>query len=833
MADSRMTTSRDLGRRVIVLSAVVLLPLVAAVGLLDLRHVNLSIPFIYNGGDDIWQLVLTKMLLDTGWVLKNPFLGAPSVAEWHNNAAAQTSALHSVLMWCIGRIVHNPVLTQQIYYVANFSVISLTSFIACRLLKVSTLLSVCVGLAYAFSTFRFNAAVYSFLANYFVIPLGIVPAIWVVTGRMAPPADPVGVPLNFAARFKAILSRRLLISAAIVVLVAVSDGYYAFFTLLLLCFAGAIRVARGSLRQPLSLVAPAVLVCLLVATVILITTPLRQYQHRHPEEFNPGGVVETTLTKQPFEAEVYSSSIKMMVAPQARHRIRDLRRLGEWMLETSNQARSFKAANWAPLGIMGSLLLFGLFVVLPARALSVGRLSSGYLADDEQERSDNIAASLGLALFATLASISGGIGTLVALAYPTIRAYDRFPLFLLFLLFLAAALLLTAQAHRLTPRARRIGGVFVCLLTALVMLDQTPIDPLQRDPSVKSRFLGEQAFVREMERSLPRDAMVYQFPHSQYLTSNPYYGWGDFRHVRLYLHSEHLRWSNGAAKNSWVDNWHDRMAALAPENLAVEMRAVGFRAFVVDRSVVKDEEYGRLRASLTALLGRAPANGPDIGLVYWTMSDPGYRIEYDPHFQDVDRIIVSQDGDLGPIELPRAIVREKLNTVLATLPKGRPITIERSVHPEVFRLEAELNRGTGAAPIQPMTDMQGGVTCDGTTDHALSVSRDELPLRISNRSSFDWTLNTGPVPIRLGLKELVSPDGMRLRLDWGFRVPGSLRIAAGQSADMRVSLNSVGPVLSLLQRREEVVAVFSMLQEGYAWFGAVPGNTECRVRLVL
>jgi phosphoglycerol transferase len=151
MADTRMTTYRDLGRRVIVLSAVVLLPLVAAVGLLDLRHVNLSIPFIYNGGDDIWQLVLTKMLLDTGWVLKNPFLGAPSVAEWHNNAAAQTSALHSVLMWCIGRIVHNPVLTQQIYYVANFSVISLTSFIACRLLKVSTLLSICVGLAYAFS----------------------------------------------------------------------------------------------------------------------------------------------------------------------------------------------------------------------------------------------------------------------------------------------------------------------------------------------------------------------------------------------------------------------------------------------------------------------------------------------------------------------------------------------------------------------------------------------------------------------------------------------------------------------------------------------------------
>jgi hypothetical protein len=108
------------------------LPLILAVRMLGLWSWDLSIPLFYTNADDIWQLALTKVLHDTGWVLTNPYLGAPEVASWHHNAAAQTSALHSVLMLALSPFIHDAVQLQQIYYLLNFPLIVLTSFIACR-----------------------------------------------------------------------------------------------------------------------------------------------------------------------------------------------------------------------------------------------------------------------------------------------------------------------------------------------------------------------------------------------------------------------------------------------------------------------------------------------------------------------------------------------------------------------------------------------------------------------------------------------------------------------------------------------------------------------------
>lgn len=95
----------------IYIGLLIILPMVLGYYVLGLNHWDMSIPMIYGNGDDIWQLTLTKVLTDTGWVLSNPFLGAPEVASWHHNAAAQTSALHSVIMLGLNFFIKDPILS--------------------------------------------------------------------------------------------------------------------------------------------------------------------------------------------------------------------------------------------------------------------------------------------------------------------------------------------------------------------------------------------------------------------------------------------------------------------------------------------------------------------------------------------------------------------------------------------------------------------------------------------------------------------------------------------------------------------------------------------------
>src|SRR5690606_31252468 len=98
------------------------------------------------------------------------------------------------------------------------------------------------------------------------------------------------------------------------------------------------------------------------------------------------------------------------------------------------------------------------------------------------------------------------------------------------------------------------------------------------DMQTRSIFLAEREFTAGLESRLPTNAMVYQYPHSQYLRESRHYGWGAFSHIRLYLHSKGLRWSNGASKNSPVDNWHYKISLLPPAELLNEIESVGFKA---------------------------------------------------------------------------------------------------------------------------------------------------------------------------------------------------------------------------------------------------------------
>ena len=798
---------------------------------LNLWTWDLSIPFVYFdlAQDDVWQFVLTKALRDTGWVFRVPFLGTPDIADWHYHPYAQTSPVHSVLMLGLSYVLHDPIEIQQCYYLMNFPLIAATSYLACRLLNISRLLSISIGLLFAFTGTRINFSFYAFLSNYFAIPLGIIPVIWVLTGRLHPRSD-LHLPHDLDAPSDSQSSwiKRCLLGLVFILLITLSDGYFAFFTLLLLCFSILIRAAQGDILRPVRLLIPVFYVVVLLSAALILQIPLNEYRRDHPEEFAPNGIEDQDLKRKPFEAEVYSSSLKILVAPVSNHRITPLGRFGERIMGTVNDARRIPILRpTVQLGSLATLLLFGAFLIAAAWMARLGDESKPspawlLLADRCQAR---ITAMLLLSFFVLLCSTSGGIGPLIALVFPTIRAYDRFPLFLIFFLYLSMGVLITRLLEAASPVKRPIYAFLVVAVTVLALFDQVPGSVVGHSAQARSRFLAERAFVNNIAAALPSEAMVYQYPYSQYLTRSPYYGWGSFSHVRLAIHADSLRWSNGASKNSPVDAYHARTARLPLQDLLAEIEALGFQGIVVDRVFLPSSEFEAVASMLTAHTGARPVGDEQGRLAFWPLPNRGYRLQYDRAYIEPERLVIVDPLKVESTYLPRAVNRDVLTALLRHSDSSGPLTIERANHPELFVPFRTRWREVGDLAVVPHSDLRGDVLC--RSNDTPIVMNGAITVTIRNRTDFNWQLGQGRFPIGLGV-HIENTDGTMLVFSSGYRVPSQAIVPKGGQLDLTIPLASID-IPNLAAREHRLILAFDLLQENNAWFSRVGPNEVCRV----
>ncbi len=818
-------------KQFLVLALVAIVPVFIAMSFMNLWQWDLSIPLVYleKNGDETWQLILTKALVDTGWILNNPYLGAPDVAHWHNNAAAQASALHSVLMLGISKLLHDPIQVQQSYHLLNFALISLTSFFSCRLLGLARLPAFCIGILFSLLGYRFNFIIYSFLSNYFTVPLALVAVFWVMTGEFSKFFSNPAKTSKLAIK-EALSSSKFFLGLCFIVLIALSDGYYAFFSLLLLGFATVVRALSGDMEKPASLLVPAIFIVILMTVALVLAWPLGAYKRSHPEEFAPNGIPDPTLIKHAYEAEAYSVSLKLLLSPPPNHRVESLANLGQKIIKTSEAARQFKfGAPNVVLGILGSILFATALTLLTVPALRKLQNNNGSSKNSVPE-DELLWAAIALTLFIFLCSISGGIGTLIALVYPTIRAYDRFPLLLLFVLYVGAGAAATAELKYASRKKYWLLVGLISLITIVSVYDQIPQDSAKGKIEVRTRFLAEKNFVKTIEEKLTPGAMVYQYPYSQYLTESDYYGWGGWGHVRLYLHSDALRWSNGASKNSPVDDWHLRLSRMPIDQLLTEVQAAGFKAVVVDRRVVSPVEYQRVRNALMLRTRAAPIEDEASKLAFFMLSDPGYRLVYDKYYKEAAKLVISDWSNLFTSSLPRLINPLALKNLLEINNDKKGLVIERAPHPEVFIAAANLDRGIGETPILPLVDMRGEFQCSIRRAASTGTTTDTLVVTLKNTSDFDWKFNQGKFPLQIGV-HLRSLDGTLLRWDDGLRLstgtPGyvtgkvtrsePLSISRGNVAQLRFPLSQLN-LKGLGEGHQDLIADFRMVQDGHAWF---------------
>src|SRR5262249_5518440 len=147
------------------------------------------------------------------------------------------------------------------------------------------------------------------------------------------------------------------------------------------------------------------------------------------------------------------------------------------------------------------------------------------------------------------------------------------------------------------------------VLLGLGVFDQAA--PLRLPPTTQlpglAAWESDTAFVRRIEASLPRAAMVFQLPYVPFPEHPPVQRMFDYDHFRGYLHSTALRWTYGAMKGRPTDAWLAELASRPAPALVEAAALAGFAGIYVDRHGYADAGVG-LELALAGTLGEPIAS---------------------------------------------------------------------------------------------------------------------------------------------------------------------------------------------------------------------------------
>ncbi len=317
------------------------------------------------------------------------------------------------------------------------------------------------------------------------------------------------------------------------------------------------------------------------------------------------------------------------------------------------------------------------------------------------------------ALWVLAFSAVGGGNALLAfyLGIQVFRATNRYSIFLsaLALLFLAAGL---SRWFRRWPRGVSIGAAG--LVAGFGLWDQLP----RSDPEavkVAAVVRTDRAFGAELERVLPREAMIYQLPYVEFPEGRAVRELQAYEHFRPYLATDHLRFTFGAVKNRARSSWQLEYQLLPPEELVAALERAGFSGIYLNRRAHDEEGWDGLIQALRSAgtgevlaspdgdrlvirlepspepvppLGHAPTFGrgwndpePSEGDVRWSHG-PASMAWFNPHDYPISAQLIMQISAVGP-------------RGFTLVHNGRPI-LERTLDEEPVEIDPislELNPG--------------------------------------------------------------------------------------------------------------------------------------------
>jgi phosphoglycerol transferase len=550
---------------------------VALAALLRTSGFDIAVPLRYED-DALMTHVWIKTMCETGWFLTNPRLGAPTGMELYDFPTFDN--LHFLWIKLLSLVCSDWKVVVNLYFLLTYPLTTLTAVFAMRRCGASSASAIVAGLLYAFLPYHaMRSQSHLMLASYYVVPLSVLVILRVYFG-------PSSTSSQTGPR-----DRRSLWGCTGVSLLQAGAGiYYAFFACFFLLLAGVAASLRQRRLQPMQ--AAVLWIGVTVVGLSMNLAPNLRYWGLHGR--NP-----EVAQRYPMQAEMFNLRLTQLVMPTPGHVVPALDQVRR---KYDSRIGAFFESQTIALGLVGSVGL----VLLLGRLAWLGSGKTGpHLLD-----------ALGLMnVAALLLATSGGLGVVFnMLITPQFRCYARIVVFIAFFALVAVAWGLDQIAARWARGAAARVAYMVALgaLLALGIADQTPrlgasdgSEFAAVEGAGQDGFRQDAEFAARIESSLAPHDMIFQLPYVSFPEAPQLERMGALEHLRLYLHSQSLRFSFGAMCGRPGDLWQRELAPLPLERQLEMIALAGFAGIQIDRRGYADDACA-LEADLRRLLACDP-----------------------------------------------------------------------------------------------------------------------------------------------------------------------------------------------------------------------------------
>lgn len=545
-------------------------------------RIDLHVPLRY-GGDAMLHMGYVQNMLETGWYLEGPRLGAPFGLHNYDYPLGPDQA-HLLILRGLTLLTGDTPASVNLFYLLTFPLVALTALWVLRRLHVPAVIAMFGAVVYALLPYHFlRSEGHLFLSGYYTVPLSCYLVVATIEGRRF---FGLGGGTNPRSRFAR--ATDILAPTVLALLVASGGAYYATFTVILLICATLIAWLRT--RSFGVLVSGGLLTALIAAFIALNSLPTLLYQLEN-------GANMDVPVRAARETENHALRPTIMFLPVSGHRLEPFAAL-------SGRYDAFPrdGERGEALGVIGAAGLAGLLLV------AVGAMTGAYARGRRWVRHRGLAA---LTVIALGFAVTGGGSSLVALLIsPQIRAWARLSIFIGFFALLAVCLVLGFFWRRARAAGwRPLIAVGVIALIGVAALDQTTDRYIPNYGLDGQRFMADRSFVQSVEGALPAGAAVYELPYRPYPEGGALGASADYDPMQPLLHSRQLRWSYGGMKgreSGWQLFVYGRQV---PAGLPI-VAAAGFSAVWFDRAAYAGGGTS-VEASVRSALGSALLESPD------------------------------------------------------------------------------------------------------------------------------------------------------------------------------------------------------------------------------
>lgn len=577
--------------------------LASAIGcwVLQIWNASIDIPLTVSPGDQLFNLVLVKDVLQHGWDLTNPNLGAPLGQQLYDYPALSGDSFFMAIIKALGLFSTNPAVVVNVFYLSSFPLVAIVTYAVLRRLRLSRAVACVCSVSYAVLPFHFQSGEpHIFLSAYYTVPVSCYLMLEVLAGAELFTGD------GRRPGLRAYLTWRSAAMAAVCLVLGACDTYFALFTaFLLLAMALVVLVANRRLRPFLcSLLASGLILGAAFATEL----PTVVYSFEH-------GVNRKPSVRLPVETNAFSLSLASLLMPLEDARIPALSRLAARYDAVTDIPLSTPGseATYTNLGLIGALGLLCLGIALGVRCVF----------DRTPRASDaRIVGAAFAAGLAFLVGTVGGIGTIFAFTVSAqLHSPSRIFLFIAFFATLAAGVALDDLRRRLgTGSVARAGfGALLAVLLAASVLYQTTPAMAPHYAAEAAEYESQREFTHTIEAQVPRGASIFQMPYRSFPGGKGrgrFVGYGE---LYGYLFSDTLRWSEGAMEGRSSD-WVPALLRHPLRHVLMAISALGFQGVYVNLTAVGSEAVANnLQSELSSALGVAPIVSGDGQLAFFNM----------------------------------------------------------------------------------------------------------------------------------------------------------------------------------------------------------------------